>query len=162
MAGGPTWKDGMKMGQGMATEMIFLGEGEISEAELSKEIEKMLEGVEGVDAKKRVKVISKHVDVSNMNGDVEKRVKIMRGEGNADDVQVFTFTGDEDVEVFVDATGDYDFSSGKFQTQARVEAAEDLLEGVDDEELSRDTRRKIEKAQKALEAARKALEKEQE
>ena len=130
-----------------------------------------IEGLEALDGQ-NVKVfmskdgelpegLEKHIKVivdSEFEGQDGDRKVIVKKMKSDQDGNVFTFTTDEDITV--DVTGEshaYAFGGGS-HAKSLVGAAESLAKKAEkSEELTRDQRRKLEKAIKALEDAQKAL-----
>lgn len=125
------------------------------------------EGTHGAHVEKKIKIMSQSgetmdMDIESLIGERGQGKKVIiktmkDGEPHGDHkVKVYNFSSSEDIDIQIDEDG---FMMGQHgaHTQAMVSAASGLLDGVNDDELSEKTKRKLKKARKALKEAEEAI-----
>ncbi len=134
------FKSGDFPGENIDIKVMKLGDGEFPEGIEKRMIIKMDGDMEGMSKEELQAFIEKHK--------------------SGDDANVFVFKSDEDMKI--EGSGNaFAWSTHGNHNSGLVSAAKRMTEKVEkSEDLTRDQRRKLEKAIKALEAAQKALEEE--
>lgn len=117
----------------------------------------VMRGSDGMDIEKHIKIITED-EMGSPDGQHKKVIVRTMKDGqdmSGKNVQVYAFSSSDDVHVDIDGKGHH-MSHGA-PAKAMVSAAHDLIDNLDDDKFSDKTKRKLEKARKALKDAQDAI-----
>lgn len=117
----------------------------------------VMHGPDGADIEKHIKIITEN-EMGGPDGQHKKVIVRTMKDGqemSGKNVQVYAFSSADDVHVDIDGNGHH-MSHGA-PAKAMVGAAHDLIDNLDDDKFSNKTKRKLEKARKALKEAQEAI-----